>query len=88
MFLVHYVEKKPWQEKLGLAAEASVEHALVRWFKSGYAFFLVSIRWSLLRYAVRAPVKRYRNLPSWKAGGVFLVVAGAGCSDFSCTRCM
>ena len=32
LFLVSYVEKKPWQEKLGIAAEASVERALLRWF--------------------------------------------------------
>jgi serine protease SohB len=32
LFLVRYVEKKPWQEKLGMAAEASVERVLTRWF--------------------------------------------------------
>lgn len=31
LFLVRYVEKKPWQEKLGMAAEASVERAMTRW---------------------------------------------------------
>jgi serine protease SohB len=31
LFLVRYVEKKPWQEKLGLAAEASVERVAERW---------------------------------------------------------
>lgn len=32
LFLVSYVEKKPWQEKLGMAAEASIERVVLRWF--------------------------------------------------------
>jgi serine protease SohB len=32
LFLVRYVEKKPWQEKFGLAAEASVDRFIERWF--------------------------------------------------------
>jgi serine protease SohB len=32
LFLVRYVEKKPWQEKFGLAAEASVDRVIERWF--------------------------------------------------------
>lgn len=40
LFLVHYVEKKSWQEKLGLAAEASVEHVVERLItKVGTRFF-------------------------------------------------
>jgi serine protease SohB len=31
LFLVRYIEKKPWQEKLGMAAEASIERVLMRW---------------------------------------------------------
>ncbi len=31
LFLVRYVEKKPWQEKLGMAVDASVERVLMRW---------------------------------------------------------
>jgi serine protease SohB len=32
LFLVRYVEKKPWQEKLGIAAEASIDRLVLRWF--------------------------------------------------------
>lgn len=31
LFQVQYVEKKSWQEKLGMAAEASTERTLLRW---------------------------------------------------------
>lgn len=31
LFLVSYVEKKSWQEKLGMTAEASVDRVLMRW---------------------------------------------------------
>lgn len=31
LFLVRYVEKKPWQEKLGMAVDASIERVLTRW---------------------------------------------------------
>ncbi len=31
LFLVRYVEKRPWQEKLGLAVDASIERVLTRW---------------------------------------------------------
>jgi serine protease SohB len=31
LFLVRYVEKKPWQEKLGIAAEASIDRLVLRW---------------------------------------------------------
>ena len=31
LFLVRYVEKKPWQEKLGMAAEASIDRVVLRW---------------------------------------------------------
>jgi serine protease SohB len=33
LFLVSYVEKKSWQEKLGFAAEASIDRAVGRWFQ-------------------------------------------------------
>lgn len=33
LFLVSYVEKRPWQERLGFAAEASLERALLRWWQ-------------------------------------------------------
>jgi serine protease SohB len=40
LFLIQYVVKKPWQEKLGLAAEASAERALGRLLsKVGTRFF-------------------------------------------------
>jgi serine protease SohB len=40
LFLIQYVVKKPWQEKLGLAAEASAERALGRLLsKAGTRFF-------------------------------------------------
>lgn len=31
LFLIRYVVKKPWQEKLGMAVDASVERVLTRW---------------------------------------------------------
>ena len=31
LFQVRYVEKKPWQEKLGMAVEGSVDRAVARW---------------------------------------------------------
>jgi serine protease SohB len=31
LFLISYVEKKSWQEKLGMAAEASVDRTVGRW---------------------------------------------------------
>jgi serine protease SohB len=31
LFLVRYVVKKPWQEKLGMAVDASVERVMTRW---------------------------------------------------------
>ncbi|MDB6062872.1 MAG: ClpP class periplasmic serine protease [Verrucomicrobiaceae bacterium] len=40
LFLVQYVEKKPWQEKLGLMAEASIERVVERMIhKLGTRFF-------------------------------------------------
>lgn len=41
LFLVSYVEKKPWQEKLGMAVDASVERVLTRWLtRLSQRFFL------------------------------------------------
>lgn len=40
LFLIQYVEKKHWQEKLGLAAEASVDRVALRWLQRlGGRFF-------------------------------------------------
>ena len=33
LFLVRYVEKRPWQEKLGLVAEMSIDRVLLRWWQ-------------------------------------------------------
>ena len=33
LFQVRYVEKRPWQERLGLAAEVSIDHILLRWWE-------------------------------------------------------
>ncbi len=33
LFQVHYVEKRPWQERLGLAAEGSLDRVMLRWWE-------------------------------------------------------